>query len=100
MTRNALSEEWISISAFDLGHYNDIRRFIPHDLDKVSLEKMISSLSAMAIGDPVVPYLELAAEARRAFEREGDTRTAVIHSQAACEVLMESVFLALLWEEE
>jgi hypothetical protein len=99
MTRNGMGEDWDSIAALDLGHYNEIRRLIPHDLDKESLERMLSELSAIAIGDPVVPYQELAAESRRAFEREGDTRTAVIHSQAACEVLLDSVFLALLWEE-
>jgi hypothetical protein len=99
MTRNALSDEWIATSAIDLGHYNEIRRLVPHDLNDETQQSLLSALSAMAIGDPVVPYLELSAEARREFDREGDNRAAVIHSQAACEVLLDSVFQALLWEE-
>jgi hypothetical protein len=99
MTRNALSDTWTATSAIDLGHYNEIRRLVPPELNAESQERMLSALSAMAIEDPVVPYLELSSEARRAFEREGDSRAAVIHSQAACEVLLDSVFLGLLWEE-
>jgi hypothetical protein len=99
MTREALSDTWSGTSAIDLGHYNEIRRMVPHDLDADSQQRMLSTLSAMAIEDPVVPYLELSSEARRAFDREGDSRGAVIHSQAACEVLLDSVLQALLWEE-
>jgi hypothetical protein len=99
MTRDASSDKWIGTSVMDLGHYNEIRRMIPPDLDENAQQRLLGALSAMAMDDPTVPYLELSSEARRAFDREGDTRSAVIHSQAACEVLLDSVLQALLWEE-
>jgi hypothetical protein len=99
MTRDASNDEWSETSVIDLGHYNEVRRSVPPELDGDAQGRLLATLSAMAIEDPVVPYLELSSEARRAFDREGDTRSAVIHSQAACEVLLDSVLQALLWEE-
>jgi hypothetical protein len=99
MTRNAYSEEFSRAAIFDLGHYNDVRRLVPPELDNETQATMISMIAATVIGDPVLPYLELSAEARRSLHREGDTRASAIYSQAACEVLLDSVLQAMLWEE-
>src|ERR1035437_1816625 len=99
LTRDAYSETFSSISMYDLGHYNDVRRFVPPELDDDAQATLHSMIAATVIGDPVIPYLELSAEARRSLFREGDTRAAVIYSQAACEVLLDSVLQAMLWEE-
>ena len=98
LTRHPLSQEWSAPSLFLLGH-NEVRRYVPPMLDERTQEGMLSYLGSQLENDPVLSYLELSAEARRAFDREGDTRAAVIYAESSCEVLLDGVLKALFWED-
>jgi hypothetical protein len=79
-------------------HTNDVERSTPRELDAETTQTMSDIIRGQAQRHPIAPYLELAAESRRAFDREGDYRSAVIYLHTAGEVLLDSVLAALLWE--
>jgi hypothetical protein len=97
MTKELLDDRWSEWSLLKLSD-NMVIRYAPPDLDIESQRRVVAFAAGMLDNDPVLSYLELSAEARRAHEREGDTRAAAIYAETACEVLLDGVLQSLLWE--
>lgn len=78
-------------------HDNDALRHLPAPVDDVA--HVMHFVGELEVGGPRVAYMQLSAEARRFFDREGDSRVAVIMAETACEVLLDALLGCLLWEE-
>jgi hypothetical protein len=77
-------------------NYNDVLRHQPVPVQEARVAHFAGELQ---LGGPLVSYMQVSAEARRFFDREGDARAAVIMAQTACEVLLDGLLSAMLWEE-
>jgi hypothetical protein len=95
--RNIEASEWLDVFIYPCNN-NDLIRHVPASLDEKMLSRLNLFLRASARSEPLYGYLELAAEADAFLYRDGDTRNSVILIAAACEVLLDVLLLALLWE--
>lgn len=96
--RNLDGDVWSNFSMYQL-HSNDVVRYAPATLDEEGVSRLGHFLRATVRSEPLISYLDLRAEAERLLEREGDTRTSVIMLAASCEVLLDLLLLAMLWED-
>ena len=95
--RNIEASEWLDVSIYPCNN-NDVIRHVPASFDAKMLSRFKLFLQASARSEPLYSYLALTAEADAFLYRDGDTRNSVILVAAACEVLLDVLLLALLWE--
>ena len=95
-TRRFDSTSFDEISVLQL-RANDVLRHKPSPPKNV--DEVMHFVSELEVGGPRVTYMQLSAEARRFFDRDGDARAAVIIAETACEVLLDGLLSAALWEK-
>lgn len=83
-----------------LDHANLPDPFPGSDLDEASLDVFKVWLDRFEAGDPLTIWRERWVEARRAHEVAGEDAQAVILANTACEVLLDTVLVLLMWEED
>lgn len=71
----------------------------PDLISPEELHRFETNIQVRKIRHPFVTYFDLANQARRVLDREGDTGSVVIQCQTALEILVNGLLGALLWEE-
>ena len=98
ITRPPDAFDWGGMAMFWVNEGTSLRSPV-EDLKHDDLEKLNLWLSNLLNGNPLVPFSEWRAIARRACFIEGDQATAVVACHTASEILLDAVLLLLAWEE-
>jgi hypothetical protein len=92
--------EWTGPSVVILDHLNTADIVAGPEIDRDGMGQFAHWMHQIRLGAPLVSWRERLVEADRALHIHGEYAQAVSLTQTACEVLLDTLLLLLLWEEQ